>query len=94
MEDYLRMYLSQIVAVIVTIALIVFAVFFAKRYVPLDENGRKKVNKIRNDVILVILVLLGVYLFSSGTVNVTPRKVIDRSDVDQQQREFEERNTK
>jgi len=94
MEDYLRLYLIQIVALIITVVIIIAVAFAVKRYAPMDEGERRIVNRVRNILIVIILFGFGLYLFSSGSVNVTPRKVIDRSEINKQQQEFEKRNTK
>ena len=89
MEDYLRLYLGQIVGVIVALVVIAVAAVAAKRYVP-DES--RAISTGRNVLMVVVLFGFGIYLFTSGSVNVTSRKVIDRSDVLQQQKAFEERH--
>ena len=94
MEDYLRLYLPQIVAVVIFIAIVIITAIAVKHYAPLDEGGRRIVNRVRNALIVLVLIVFGLYLFSSGSINVTPRKVIDRSEVDKQQQDFKERNTK
>lgn len=91
MEDYLRLYLPQIVGVIIAVVFIVVAAAVAHRYFP-DEQ--QTIRTVRIVLVLLILFGFGIYLFTSGSVNVTPRKVIDRSDVMQHQKDFEERNTK
>lgn len=88
-EDYLRLYLGQIVGVIVALVVIVVLAAAVKRYVP-DES--REISTVRNVLMVVVLFGFGIYLFISGSVNVTPRKVIDRNDVMQQQKAFEERH--
>ncbi len=92
LEDFLRLYLGQIVAVILFIFITVFVTARVKRYAPTDE--KEKINKIRNVILWIILVGFGIYLFYSSSVNLTPRKVIDRNEVNKQQQDFEQRHTK
>jgi len=96
MTDYLIMY--QITVVVVAIAFIIAGTFLFLRYAPfymsLSESAQKMIKKTRNVLIVTILIGFGIYLFSSGVVNVAPRKVIDRSEVIKQQQDFERRHTK
>mgnify|MGYP001611200984 CR=1 FL=1 len=89
MEDYLRLYLGKIVGVIVALVVTMALAAVAKRYVPAESRA---ISTGRNVLMVAVLFGFGIYLFTSGSVNVTPRKVIDRSDVLQQQKAFEERH--
>ena len=89
MEDYLRLYLGQIVGVIVALVVIAVVATAVKRYVPGESHT---INTGRNVLMVAVLFGFGIYLFTSGSVNITPRKAIDRSDVMQQQKAFEERH--
>ena len=89
MEDYLRLYLPQIVGVAITLVVIAVAAVVANRYFPEEQQ---MIRTGRNAFALLVLFGFALYLLASGSVIVTPRKVIDRSDVMQQQKAFEERH--
>jgi len=86
--DFLRMYLGEIVSLVLATVIFFIAAAIASRYV----TNRRMIRNVRN---VCIAAAVAVFAFSwtySLAVNRTPRGRIDRTGADQDQKAFELRH--
>ena len=83
--DFLRLYLGEIVSLVLALAICFVAAAIASRYV----TNRRMIRNVRNACIAAAIAALAVSWTYSLAVNRTPRGRIDRSGTDQDQKAFE-----
>ena len=87
--DFLRLYLGEIVSLVLALVIFFVAAAIASRYV----TNRRLIRNVRN-VCMAAAIAAFVYSWSfSLAVNRTPRGRIDRSGADQAQKAFELRHS-
>ena len=87
--DFLRLYLGEIVSLVLALVILFVAAAIASRYV----TNRRMIRNVRN---VCMAAAIAAFVFSwtfSLAVNATPRGRIDRSGADQDQKAFELRHS-
>ncbi len=87
--DFLRLYLGDLTSLFVLLVVISILAAIAARLSP----EQRLIRQIRNWVLIGVIVVFVLGLVPTFVVNNTPRGRVDRKDVDQTQRDFEQRHS-
>lgn len=91
--DFLRWMQPSILATLGFLVFIIFVTWMFLKQPEIDDDVKLIVRRIRGFLVAVIFALFFWQIFAAASVNVTPRSVIDRSDVNHQNKQFEKRVT-
>lgn len=89
--DFLRWAQPNILATLSVLAVVLFAAWFILQQPEIEKDVKQIVRRVRATLVLILLAIFVWQIISAASVNLTPRSVIDRSDVNRQIDKFEKR---
>ena len=89
--DFLRLAQPGILVTLGGLFFVLLVAWFVTRQAEIEERTRVYVRRARNLFVVVFAAAFIWQLFAMASVNVAPRSVIDRSDVDASNRNFNNR---
>lgn len=95
LEGFGRLIMGPGIGTAISIIVILLLAWLAIRWIPDSEDAmsiKKWIRRGRNVLIAFACIGFIIFVVNAASVNLTPRSVIDRDDVNKQQEEFENRH--